>query len=430
MGEVAEALRQLITLEGTSSSAIFSIVEIAHTTHKIKAYNTSDHKTSPEGIATAQAILAAINSLHDYSEGYADKRTLSSIIETSLLETAVSGACCMELVLGKERLPDRINVIAYDTLKYISRGDGTKYPAQSSFTGEDIPLDYPTVFISELHKCANAAYVRPMYEPALLDAFHYEDFIGDMRRVVRRSGGSRLVASLIAEKVKAAAAPEIQNDPKKLLEWMERHRVEVEDVLKNLDPDDAIVTYDVVETELLKADGEKSDYVPLMNAISGNLATSLKASPSILGLRINGSQSLSNTESLVYLKVAKSIQKPVADVMSRLLTLGCRLYGHDVYVQFEFDPINLRPEDELEAFRTMRMDNLLKLLSYGFISDEQFAVELGTGERPAGAPNLSGTLFLDAAAGTVNASSVSPNSDPQGRALQPDTPSKAGGKSQ
>ncbi len=428
-GELVEAIRQLIAFEGTSSSAVFGLVEIAHTGFKVKAYNTADHSLSPEGIQTAKAVLASMDTLYDYSKGYADKRTISNVIETSLLETAVSGACCMELVLDKQRLPDRVNVVAYDTLRFRSRGDGTKYPAQRSSQGDDIELDYPTFFISEIHKFANAAYVRPMFEPALNDAFHYEEFIQDMRRVVRRSGGSRLVANLVAEQVKAAAPPEVQNDPKELLEWMEKHRSDVESVLSDLNPEDAIVTFDVVKTQVLKTEGEKSDYVPLMNAISGNLATSLKTSPSIIGLRINGSQSLSNTESLVYLKVAKSIQKPVADNMSRLLTLACRLYGLDVYVKFEFDSINLRPEDELAAFRSMQMDNLLKMLSYGFISDEQFAVEMGTGERPAGAPPLSGTLFM-VGGGGINAEDASPNADPQGRALQPDTPTKAGGDSQ
>lgn len=73
------------------------------------------------------------------------------------------------------------------------------------------------------------------------------------------------------------------------------------------------VTYDVAKADMLKSEGEKSDYVSLMNTMSGNLATALKSNPSTLGLRIEGSQSLSNTESLITIKVASSVRRYVEE---------------------------------------------------------------------------------------------------------------------
>lgn len=428
-GNLAEALRQLSYFEGTSSSAIFSFVEVAHSSFKVTAYDTVDNTVSPEGMSVARSVLAGMNTLYDYTEGFGDKATVGSVIESGLLDVLTTGAICGELVLDDQRLPSKIALVPYDSLKYESRGDGTKYPVQEAESGDDINLDLPTFFISESHKHSGKAYARPMLEPSLNDAFHYKEFVNDMRRSVRRAGSSRLKAKLAAEEVRAAAPPEVQQNPKKMLKWLEDNRTLVEDQLSSINPEDALVFYDSLEIELMKAEGEKADYVPLLNAISGNLATSLKSSPSVLGLRINGSQSLSNTESLVFLKIARSIQKPVEDFMSRLLTLACRLYGADVYIHFRFDAINLRPEDELAAFKTMHTDHILKLLSYGFVTDDQAAVMLGTGERSPDAPELSGTMFMDGNNG-MDASKASPNADPQGRALQPDTPSKAGGKSQ
>jgi hypothetical protein len=157
------------------------------------------------------------------------------------------------------------------------------------------------------------------------------------------------------------------------------------------------------------------------------LATSLKTHPSILGLRLAGSQSLSNTESLIYLKIARSVQMPIEHLMSRAMTLAIRLYGADAYVRFKFNTIDLRPESELEAFKIMRQDRILEQLSLGFITDEEAAEELGTGPRAPGAPVLSGTMFHQM---STNASNASPNADPMGNALQPNTPSKGGGASQ
>lgn len=66
----------------------------------------------------------------------------------------------------------------------------------------------------------------------------------------------------------------------------------------------------------------------------------------------------------------------------------------------------------------------------GWVTDDEAAHILGYGPRAPGAPNLSGTLFYKGGEAQANASKATPNSDPQGRALQPDTPKKAGGESQ
>ena len=68
-------------------------------------------------------------------------------------------------------------------------------------------------------------------------------------------------------------------------------------------------------------------------------------------------------------------------------------------------------------------------LSEGFLSDEEAAHELGTGPRDPGAPSLSGTGFMRGNS-SIDATKASPNTDPQGNALQPGTPDKAGGESQ
>ena len=424
-----EAIRNLIRFEGTLSTAAFDIVEIAHSEFTVAAYETGTHQISPQGTSFALNVLASIDTLYDYTKGFGDKQTFQNLVEMLLLEVVAAGGVGLELVLNKLRLPDRLTPVAYDQLKWVSRGDGTKYPTQKSSQGDDIDLDIPTFFVSELHKFASKAYATSMLEPSVNAAYSFGGFLEEIRRSVRRSGHTRLVVSLDSEKVIAAAPADVRSDPEKLKKWMNDIKDGVEEVVNDLSPEDALVTFDTANVELLHAAGEKADFVPLMNAISGQLATSLKTSPSIIGLRIQGSQSLSNTESLVYLKVAKSIQKPVEDIISRALTLAVRLLGNDVYVKFKFDPINLRPEDELEAFKTMKQARIYQLLSEGFITDDEAAIMLKTGPRAPGAPVLSGTGFMRGSGG-IDATKASPNNDPQGAALQPDTPNKGGGSSQ
>jgi hypothetical protein len=428
---LSEAIRELTSFEGTASAAVFDFVEVANSGFQVAAYNTATGEYDPEGSRLVNSIVARMDSLNDYSKGFSDRLSIDSLIESCLLEVCTSGGLANELVLNKARLPERISVFAYDSITWKSKGNGERYPIQQGTSGE-INLDLATIFVSESHRHANKAYARSMMEPAVNNSWYYQEFIEEMRRTVRRQGHGRMTVSIDAERVKAAATPETQADPAKLKTWMETVRTDVERVLGSLNPEDVFVSYDTAKAEMLKGEGEKSDYVPLLQNLSGSLATSLKASPSIIGLRMEGSQSLSNTESLIFLKVAKALQRPVEANLSRILTLAVRLYGVESHVVFKFNPINLRPEDELEAFKIMKQDRILKLLSLGFYSDDEAAIELGCGFRQEGSEPLSGSMFMhqDKTDTGIDAEDASPNMDPQGRALQPDTPNKAGGESQ
>ena len=78
----------------------------------------------------------------------------------------------------------------------------------------------------------------------------------------------------------------------------------------------------------------------------------------------------------------------------------------------------------------MRQARILELLSEGLISDLEAHVELGLEYQREGYEELSGTKFFKAGASKAQAEKASPNNDPQGAALQPKTPKKAGGSSQ
>ena len=425
----AKALRLLARKNGNVGSSVFSFVEIAKSGFTVTAYTTGTNGFSPEGTNAAKALLSRMDTLHDYRMGYADVMTVESTIETMLREAVLTSFVGGELVLNKARLPERIVVTPFESIRWVSRGDGTKYPLQSGvFTGgDDIPLDIATYWTSIVHQDVSKVYATPMLEPAIETAVYYSEFVEDMRRSVRSTGHSRLVVQLNSEKIQAAAPDDVKEDSEKMATFLQQQLSAVEEVVRSMDPEDALITYDAVTADDLQSKSVKADYTDLLTAISGMLATSLKSHPSILGLRLEGSQSLSNTESMVFLKIAKSIQKPVEDVMSRALTLAVRLYGVDVYIKFKFNPINLRPEDELEAYRSMQQNRVLEQLSLGFLTDEQAAEKLGTGLRPPGAPKLSGTMFHQA---SIRAEDKGAPRDPQGEALDAPTPKKAGGKSQ
>ena len=422
--KVGDAIRLAVRHQGTLGTAHFNLVEMAITGWQAVAYDMETEQVSQEAQHLLNTILTRLNTNLDYS-GFDDKIGFERVLEMLITDCVTTSGVGLELVLDKSRMPERLVPFPYDTIEW-KQGSRSRYPVQRG-TGDETELDFPTIFVSDLHRSPNAAYADPIFEAALRDGRAYEQFLQDMRRVVRRAGHDRLVVTLDASRIQEVAPPEVKGDPEKLQTWMEDVRTGVEQVVDELGPEDALVVFDTVKTDLLTSDGGKADYVSLMNALSGNLATALKSNPSILGLRIEGSQSLSNTESLIYLKIARAMRRPAQEVLSRALTLAIRLYGLPAYVEFKFDPIDLRPERELAAFETMRMDSDLALLSMGQITDLEFSIRRGLGTLPEGYTQLSGTGFHSKK--PVDASKASPNTGAQERALQPDTPDAAGGAS-
>lgn len=224
----------------------------------------------------------------------------------------------------------------------------------------------------------------------------------DIFRVIRRTGHSRMVVKIVQEAVQKMATPDVQADPVKMGEFYEAIRKQIETTLTTLNPEDSVVLYDSAEIDTISSAGDKADYSAILDTMNGLLASSLKTMPSMLGMRITGSQSLSNTESLTFLKLVEGIRRPVESVMSRALTLAVRLTaGTDSYVKFKFNSVELRPEAELSAHRAVLQQDVMRKLSLGYISDDEAAHMLGMFPRAPGAPDLSGTMFLDHAAPTT-----------------------------
>ena len=138
---------------------------------------------------------------------------------------------------------------------------------------------------------------------------------------------------------------------------------------------------------------------------------------------------------------AESINRPVADIMSRIFTLALRMAGFDGRVKVWFRHAELRPDLELEALRIQKQTRLLKDLSIGKISDEYYNLEMYGFLSPESAEDLSGTFFLnspsqdpqvedndfvfDNGSPNGNQANPTPKDTPQGKQITPDDAASA-----
>lgn len=392
------AIRALTRFNGIFSTAVHSYIQLAMSGFKVTAYVAGTHQFDQVATNAAINVLASTDTLYDYTAGYADKPSIDGLLETLLKEVLQTGGASLELVLNRYRLPERMVAIPVSSLEWVSTTAGTVYPQQQNAEGQKVSLNVPTVFYASMHQQSNSIFPRSPLESALQMLFVYSEFVEDLNRVLRKSGHSRTVVKIVQDSVRNMASPDVMSDPVKMRQFYETVRSDIESVISSLEPDDALVMYDTASVEVLKTAGEKADYTALLQTLGSMMAASLKSMPSVLGLS-QGSQNLATTEALVFLKLVRSIQVPVETIMSRAITLAVRLLtGTDSYCKFKFQPINIRPESELSAHKSVIFQQELHKLSLGLYTDDEFAHVVGSGPRSPTAPELSGSLFMDGGA--------------------------------
>lgn len=396
-----------------------------------------DGSMNRDATKLAHELLRRWDLVPNYNEdGFSQTQSIRSVAESLALELIHNGAMCAELVLDKTRLPSRVAPIPVVNMRFYPDDRGSR-PVQV-VGGEEIDLDYPTIFYTALDQSLTTAYANSPFESSIQPVLADTEYLNDLRRVLKRAMQPRLQAIIDSEKVQAMVPPEAQNDPEALKAFQNQLRAEVETVMNGLAPEDALVAFDMIEFSYVSGGtGDVPDVVKVIqDLLNAKMSTGSKTFPSVLG-HGTGSQNAASSETLLFMKTADgTIRSKLNEMFSKILTLAVRLFGQDVAVTFRYDTIDLRPESELEAFRTMRQSRVLEQLSFGFIEDDDAAIELTGKLTPEGFKPLSGTLFYNAKPTTGdNPYSGSNDGSKSGggamnQSLKPGTPSKAGGKSQ
>lgn len=418
--DVTEIIKTLLREEGLFSAAGNAMVALASNSgYRVAGYDMSG-TMSLDVMALGYNLMDRLDTLSDYSAGYNDKPAAKSLITQLTLDNVTSGGCGLELVLAPDFSPERLVPIAYSGIEWNSNGKGGRYPTQD---GGKIELNIPTVFMAEHNRQPSEPYSASILRPGLNNTIYFNEFLEDTRRTVNRVGHSRMTATLDAEKLAASAPQDVKNDDAKMQKYMLDQYNAVEKALKDLEPEDALVAFDSVTFNVHDVGGSKADYSTFMTMLGNLLGASLKTPASVTGLRASGGQGLSNAESLSYLQVIEALRTPVQEVLSRALTLAVRLLGIEGFVKFEFMPINLRPNDELEAYKGTKQKRVLEALSWGLINDAQACFELAL--RPQGLQELlAGTRFY---VNEKNHIGEAERISSTGRAMNPETPAQSGG---
>lgn len=405
------------------SGAFFAYQSIAGSASwVIKAYDLQG-QLSPEGVKIAHAILERLTTVTDYSLGYSAKASLKQLNDDMRYWTLLRGSPGAELILDKKFEPDTLRLIDIASIEWREKTPGVYKPVQKP-TGSNIEinLDIPTFFTARFHQNPTDVYTYSPFVAAINTIAARQQVINELYRITQVVGYPRMDISVLEEVLLKSAPPLLRADHEKTRAFVDTQIQQITSAYQNLTSDQPLIHTDAVKVAMVN-DSRPATSLPISNVIDilteMNMAA-LKTMPAVVG-KSNGNGQVASTEARLFALNCDALNKVLADIWSQGLSLAARLAGFQGRVEFEFEPVELRPVLELEPQKTMKQSRWEQALSRGYVTDEEFHINVFGRPKPDASPELSGTNFIDPApAASVDAEGVSPNGDPLGRGLAPE----------
>lgn len=420
-GDSGEVLKNLFKTDPDVSAALSAYLTVADTEPVIVVRDALG-VPSPDGHELLQQTLLKVNTRFDYSKGYDHRKPLEQIVTEFRHMLLLRGSIGGEAIMDKDLTLLGIRNVDMRTIKWYEKQPGVYAPYQTPVndSNNEISLDIPTFFTATFRSDPTNIYTDSPWVSVINTVAARQQIVNDLYRIMQITGYPRIVIKVLEDVMTKNMPTSIQLDEPARRAWANERFQEIKRAMSNTQPNQAVVTWDSYDFSMLneKAPGMEMDISPIMEMLNAQNQAALKVMATVIGRGTQGVNT-STVESRIFAMNADQLNKPVAQIMSAILTLAIRLQGFDGYVEFRFKPAELRPDMELEPQRNMMQARLLNLLSLGIISDLDFHLQMFGRPPPPEAKPLSGTGFMNPVETNVNEGNAGTggNGDALGRSI-------------
>lgn len=392
------------------SYAVWQFLRVANSGWTVTAKNLTGEPDA-RGQNLVDDLVSQFTSTPN-SGRFEESKSLNNLLNQLHLSIIKDGACAGEAVLF-DNLRDVAEIAPVDVNSiYFRRGeDGRNVPWQyqgmenggrrnrgsdnSPGPGQEEVwengykrLDYPNFFYEALDPKIGDPYGRSPILPVLQVVFFYMQVLIDLKAAVHIVGYPRIEAKILEEVVAKNCPGTIRNNPDKYAEWLNARLTELINLYSQLNPDDVMVHYDSVELGMVGQAARASfDIRGLIDVLDHQMAASLKTLMTILGRKEGSTETYVSTDMMLYAKGVEDVQKVSEALLERAFTFALNLKGFQGTVDFEFDAIDFRSEEQRQKDFGESILNQLKLIGFGAQDWKGAAMEL-VGKQPVGEPNI------------------------------------------
>jgi hypothetical protein len=417
-------MKQLAQQDPDVSSAFNGYLTLANTEMVCWAEDLEGN-VDPEASRSLHQLVTRLTAQVDYSLGFQLKQSIEQISTDLRYMLLMRGGIGVELISDKAGAPDQLRNIDLASIRWFEKQPGLYKPGQVvPGVSDPVMLDQPTFFVSFYRRDPTQIYTNSPFVSAINTIAARQQVINDLYRIMRFTGYPRMEVKVVEEVLLKNAPADVRSDASKLKAWVNERLAEIQSNFASIRVDQTLIHTDAVEVSVLNArnPGASIDVTSIIETLNAQNQAALKTMATILGRGAAGVNT-GSVEARLMAMFSDELNKPIADLYSRLFSYCLHMSGFQGFAKVVFRPAELRPDTELEPQRTLKAQRLRQDLSDGIITDEEYTLEMYGRLPNTGAPKLSGTNFLtpvQGGEGGTDPADVSTNSDPLGRSISPD----------
>lgn len=399
-----ELIQKLMVYDPDVSAAVSAYLTLSNTEMRYLV-KTPQGILDPTGMTQVQQIIMQLTYTSDYSIGFTMPKSMKFRNEQLRYMILKRGSISLEMVLDQKfGLLDARNIDT-NSLEWYEKKKGYLTPKQKQ-NNDEIDLNIPTFFYASHRQDPSNIYTKSSFISVINTVYARLQIIGDLYDIMQIAGYPRMTIKLLEETIVKNMSEVDRRDDKKRAAFVNAVMSDVTRKFGEIKPTQPIVHTDSLEVATLDiagggGTGASIDVQPVIDVLNAQNQAALKSVATVLGRGASGVNTAS-VEAQIFSMQAAELNQPVADVWSQFLTFALRLAGSQNYVEVYFDKPEMRPPNELEPAYVQRQARLLKDLSLGIISDDEYHLAMYNRPKPPEAPELSGTNFLDAQGDTGN----------------------------
>ncbi|MFN4091622.1 MAG: hypothetical protein ACK4FG_01845 [Brevundimonas sp.] len=417
-----DLLQDLFKNDPDVSAAVGSYLTLSDTPLTMLVHNY-EGQIDAQATATLGKLVRALTRPTDYTQGFQIKTSLPMLCQELRYMLLLRGGIAGELVFDKNLIPSRIQQVDFKTLEFFETEPGKYKPRQKvSGKSEGVPLDIPSFFVAFHRRDPTKIYPTSDFVSVINTVAARQQIINDLYRIMQVTGFPRIALKVVEEVLMKSAPASVKDNPDNLAAWANGQLAGVANSFATLRADQAFAHFDSLEPSVINEKNPAAglDVKQVIDVLNAQNQSALKTMATVIG-RGDGSVGVASAEVRIAAMNADQLNVPLKQFLDQLLTFLINSYGIQGFVETRFASAELRPDLELEPQKMLRQSRLLKALSLGLISDEEYHLQAHGRLPPTGAAVLMGTGF-DNKGAEVRTDDVSSNANggSLGRSLTPE----------
>jgi hypothetical protein len=317
-------------------------------------------------------------------------------LQTMLTQEALlTGMPCLEAVPGA-RMRGLAQVWPVDSLSIAFKRDqatGEVVPLQrqlflktggEKFQGYQV-LKAETFFWLAVDPMVDEPYGRAPYAPAVAEALADIAMMVDLRDAIHHSAWPRYGHGFNFKEMHEVATTIYHLEDAEAREWVQARFNEVMAQVASVRPDDDFVYDSAGDVKNLTPGDGFQAITGVLQFLRARVTQSLKSLPTLMGINDGSTQTYTTVEWGIYAAGLESVREIVADLIVNVANLHLRLLGMTCVAKTRVKPIRTT-DGLLEAqSEKIRIDNEIRKVRLGWISEEEAAVAI-TGTPPVAPP--------------------------------------------